>query len=64
MNLGLGSEFGIYEVLDDAEYELTNGMKFAEFTVPDINRTMTNSTYYYDRNIANWQPAEKIWWGK
>lgn len=62
MNLGLGSEFGIYRVVNDNEYELNNGMKFDEFTMVDINRTMTNSTYCYNENIANWQPEEKIWW--
>ena len=62
MNLGLGSEFGIYRVVKDNEYELYNNWKFEEFTIVDINRTMTNSTYYYKENIANWQPEEKIWW--
>ncbi len=62
MNLGLGSEFGIYRIVKDNEYELYDNWKFEEFTMVDINRKMTNSTYYYDKNIANWQPEEKVWW--
>ncbi|MCI5583836.1 MAG: DUF4474 domain-containing protein, partial [Anaeroplasma sp.] len=62
MNLGIGSEFGIYKIAQKDEYELFNGNKFEEFTVVDHNRKMTNSTYYYTTNIANWQPEEPIWW--
>ena len=62
MNLGIGSEFGVYKIAQNDEYELFNGKKFEEFTVVDHNRKMTNSTYYYNTNIANWQPEEPIWW--
>ena len=54
MNLGAGSEFGIYKIEEHPN--------ISEFTMPDRNRIMTNSTYYFDTNIANWQPAENQWW--
>ena len=36
MNLGLGSEFGIYRIVKDNEYELYDNWKFEELTDEDF----------------------------